>query len=60
MNNDMTCDNAHHPFEAINEPAVDLTIILDTTWPFDIIQQIIRYLFHCVFYMSNRMLIRIY
>ncbi|XP_011501690.1 PREDICTED: uncharacterized protein LOC105365272 [Ceratosolen solmsi marchali] len=41
MNNDMICNNTHGALGMIDEPAVDLTIILDTTWPFDVIQQIL-------------------
>lgn len=40
MNSDGSCQDTDNLVD-IGEPAVDLTIILETTWPFEDIQSII-------------------
>lgn len=37
-----SCDKMEH-FDDITQLSVDLTIILDTTWPFETIQPILAY-----------------
>lgn len=42
MNTDLTCQETETGiFNDVIQIAIDLTIILDTTWPFDAIQPII-------------------
>lgn len=38
MNKDLSCEDAEREKFNNVQVAIDLTIILDTTWPFDLIQ----------------------